>query len=169
MKTRSGILSPETGRRHRQRGVAAIEFAITVPLLLLLVLGVFEFGRIFFQYNTLTKATRDAARYLAATATLGSTDTIVIDATDLAETQNLVVYGNPAGTGPTLLPGLAPGDVSASCFGGGTTCPGVQHVLVTAQYSYQPVIGAVLPTFGLGGGDITLGISLTSSVVMRVL
>ena len=39
-----------------QRGVAIIEFVITLPLLLLLLLATAEIGRALFQYNTLTKA-----------------------------------------------------------------------------------------------------------------
>lgn len=154
--------------QHRQRGTAAVEFMIAVPLLLMLLIGVSEFGRMLFQYNTLTKSTRDAARYLSANARVGSTSAVVLDGTDISETQNLVVYGNTAGTGQELLPNLVPGNVSVSCFGGGTNCPGVDHVVVTAQYSYQPILGDLLPTFGLGA-DIPVNIVLTTSSVMRAL
>jgi hypothetical protein len=154
--------------QHRQRGTAAVEFMIAVPLLLMLLIGVSEFGRLLFQYNTLTKSTRDAARYLSANARVGSTSVVVLDGTDISETQNLVVYGNTAGTGQELLPNLVPGNVSVSCFGGGTNCPGVDHVVVTAQYSYQPILGDLLPTFGLSA-DIPVNIVLTTSSVMRAL
>jgi hypothetical protein len=49
----------------QQKGVAAVEFAILLPLLLLIVFGITEFGRALYAYNTLVKATRDAARYYA--------------------------------------------------------------------------------------------------------
>lgn len=152
----------------KQRGTAAIEFMIALPLLVVLLIGISEFGRMLFQYNTLTKSTRDASRYLAANARLGSTSAVVLDGTDISETQNLVVYGNTVGAGQELLPNLAPGNVSVSCLGGGTNCPGVDHVVVTAQYTYQPILGNLLPTFGLGA-DIPLNIVLTSSSVMRAL
>jgi len=155
-------------RQNRQRGTAAVEFMIAVPLLLMLLIGVSEFGRMLFQYNTLTKSTRDAARYLSANARVGSTSAVVLDGTDISETQNLVVYGNTAGSGQELLPNLVPGNVSVSCFGGGTNCPGVDHVVVTAQYSYQPILGDLLPTFGLSA-DIPVNIVLTTSSVMRAL
>jgi len=134
----------------------------------MLLIGVSEFGRMLFQYNTLTKSTRDAARYLSANARVGSTSAVVLDGTDISETQNLVVYGNTAGSGQELLPNLVPGNVSVSCFGGGTNCPGVDHVVVTAQYSYQPILGDLLPTFGLSA-DIPVNIVLTTSSVMRAL
>ena len=49
----------------RQKGVAALELAIAVPVLLLLLLASAELGRAFYQYNTLTKSVRDGARYLS--------------------------------------------------------------------------------------------------------
>ena len=56
-------------RRHEdnaaQRGVAIVEFALILPFLLLLTFITTEFGRAIYQYNTLTKSVRDAARYLS--------------------------------------------------------------------------------------------------------
>jgi Flp pilus assembly protein TadG len=46
----------------RRRGQALVEFALIVPMLLLLVLGVVEFGRAWNVYQTVTDATRQAAR-----------------------------------------------------------------------------------------------------------
>lgn len=48
-----------------QSGVAAVEMALLLGPLLLLALGVTELGRAVYQYNTLTKAVRDGARYLS--------------------------------------------------------------------------------------------------------
>jgi Flp pilus assembly protein TadG len=47
-----------------QKGVAAVEFAIVLILLVPLVFGITEFGRAIYQYNTLTKIVRNGARYL---------------------------------------------------------------------------------------------------------
>ncbi|MDC7703999.1 TadE/TadG family type IV pilus assembly protein [Vogesella indigofera] len=52
--------------RSRQQGVAAVEMAILLMPLIFIVFGITEFGRAFYQYNTVLKATRDAARYLSA-------------------------------------------------------------------------------------------------------
>ena len=49
--------------RNRQRGVAIVEFALVLPLLLLMTFVVTEYSRALYQYNTLTKSVRDAARY----------------------------------------------------------------------------------------------------------
>ena len=48
---------------RRQHGIATVELAIVAPILLLILLGVAEMGRALFQYNTLSKAVRDSARY----------------------------------------------------------------------------------------------------------
>jgi Flp pilus assembly protein TadG len=76
----------------RQRGVAIIEFALVVPLLLILTFLVTEFGRALYEYNVVVKSLRDAARYL-------SEQDPTIKATDPAKVlvaRNLVVYGFPS-------------------------------------------------------------------------
>jgi len=145
-----------------------VEFMLTAPIVLMLLLAISEFGHGLYQYNALTKTVRDGARYLAANATVGSTSTIVIDSTDTTVTENLVVYGNTAGTGSPKLPGLAASQVTVSCLGGGTACPGVEHIVVAVQYPYQSIMGAALSMFG-AGPDLLLGLTLNSSVTMRAL
>ena len=46
-----------------RRGQSTVELALTLPVLLLLVLGIVDFGRVFIAANVITHATRDAARY----------------------------------------------------------------------------------------------------------
>jgi hypothetical protein len=53
----------EMRRIRRRRGQTTAEFAITLPILLLLLFGVIEFGRIFQAWVTLQNAARTAARY----------------------------------------------------------------------------------------------------------
>lgn len=55
---------PRHGSRHQQ-GAAAVEFALVIGVLLLIVSGIVEFGRVFWHYDALTKATRDGARLIA--------------------------------------------------------------------------------------------------------
>jgi len=50
------------------RGVAVIEFALVLPLLLLLCFGITEFGRAWMTMNVLTSAAREGVRLAAVTA-----------------------------------------------------------------------------------------------------
>ena len=90
-------------KTDRQKGVAAIEFAILLPLLLFIVFGITEFGRAMYSYNTILKGTRDAARYAMTQQPGGGADGV---------TKCLAVYGNTDCSGPPLTPGLTINAVS---------------------------------------------------------
>jgi Flp pilus assembly protein TadG len=57
-------------------GAAAAEFAMIFPLLLLLVLGIYEFGKIYWINNTLQFAAEQTARCILANETSTSSDSI---------------------------------------------------------------------------------------------
>ena len=46
-----------------QRGQQLVEFALLLPLLLLCLLGIIEFGIAVFRYDTIANASREIARY----------------------------------------------------------------------------------------------------------
>lgn len=48
--------------KSTDRGVAAVEFALVLPLLLLLIFSLIDFGRIFFVQVSITSASREGAR-----------------------------------------------------------------------------------------------------------
>ncbi len=50
----------------RERGQGFVEFMIILPVLLLLLLGIVEVGRLMVAYSSLTTASRDAVRYAAS-------------------------------------------------------------------------------------------------------
>jgi len=61
-------------RTHRRRrGLATIETAIVLPLLLLLTAGILEYGWMFLKYQEVTNATRHGAR-VGATVDAGSAE-----------------------------------------------------------------------------------------------
>jgi hypothetical protein len=102
----------------RQRGAVAIEFAIVLIPLTMLLFGIAELGRAFYQYDTIVKATRSAARYLSVQTT----------GVGIPEAKCLVVAGTvEADTcGPPLLSGLSGGMVTVRYIDGVSTCqPGV--------------------------------------------
>ena len=59
--------SPLTGRRPNlaavNRGQGLVEFALILPVLLLMVLGIVEFGRMMLMISSVSTASRDAVRY----------------------------------------------------------------------------------------------------------
>lgn len=105
-----------------QRGAIAVEFAILLVPLLMIVFGITEFGRAIYEYNTLTKATRDAARFLT-TRSPG-------DAAAHTAAKNMVVYGSATATGQPLLSGLTTEMVSICDKVAATACPGEAHISV---------------------------------------
>ena len=54
-----------------ERGAAAVEFALIASLLAVIVFGIFEFGRVFSQYEVLQGAAREGARVAAVRAPAG--------------------------------------------------------------------------------------------------
>lgn len=57
------------GRRSSEDGAAALEFAVVLPILVLLVLGIVDFSRGFQAHIALTQAVREAVRPLALSLT----------------------------------------------------------------------------------------------------
>ena len=49
-------------RRGTRRGQALVEFALVIPLFLLLLVSIFDLGRAVFAWNTLSNAAREGAR-----------------------------------------------------------------------------------------------------------
>ncbi|MDI3323799.1 TadE/TadG family type IV pilus assembly protein [Pontibacterium granulatum] len=146
---------------QRQKGLAAVEFTIALPVLLLLFLATAELGKLLYDYNTLTKAQRNGIRYLAARAVTGQTANTIANVTYVSQAQNLVVFGDISGAGEPLLSGFTVEDVVYDD-------PTDDDVRVTVSYEYTPMIFDSLPTFGLGD-SINLNFTLSSSITMRAL
>lgn len=163
MNTRARTTDRHIGTRTR-RGIATIEFAICAPVLFFLMLATAEVGRLLYQYNTLMKAVRDGARYAAAHASDNNSTRVVSISTQVSnETRNLVVTGNIAGSGTPVLPGLTVAHVIVEDAG-----EGFVRVMVSDQYTFTPVLGGTLPSFGFGD-PINLSMPLPATVVMRAL
>src|SRR5881394_297467 len=92
-----------------ERGVQLVELAIVLPIFLLLFAATAEFGRYFYEYTTLAKASRVGARYLATAAVKASEDTTA---------KNIIVFGNANGTGDPILAGLTTANVTITRSGG---------------------------------------------------
>ena len=136
----------------RTRGIASVEFALVLLVLVPLVLGAVEFGRVVAAWDTLARSTRAAARHLA----VGTPS----DPTRQLEARCIVVTGTPdiAGSGcaqPAQLPGLTVEQVrvlepsgSAAVRLVATGAGTLDLVTVTVSGWRFPALGwSVLPAF----------------------
>ncbi len=154
------MLKGMSGRRFRagrfardERGTQLVELAVVLPILLVLFGATAEFGRFFYTYQTLAKATRTGARYLSIKAATADND---------EKAQNMVVYGNPEGTGDPVVAGLTPGMVRVVREGANPALP--DHVTVRIEgYAYQPLFN-IVPT---SGGHGSLSVNVDPSTTMK--
>jgi len=144
-----------------QRGAVLVEMALVTPILLAMMLLTAELARAFIDHNTLTKAVRNGARYVAANAYQGTTGVVTVGAALSAETRNLVVYGNTAGLGTPVLAGLSAADITVTDIG-------ADNIRVTGAHTITGILGPVLRSFS-GGPNISMVHNLQATVTMRAL
>jgi Flp pilus assembly protein TadG len=136
------------GRRSRRHsaGTSVVEMAIVLPLLLMLVFAIGEFGIAFTQYQTLINSTREGARRGVLFRGSGCVAATVKTEIATAVTNYMVASGVPTGAITTVS--------SGECGGSGT------QLTVTTQVPYT---FAALP--GLAG--LQSNITLSAHSTMR--
>jgi Flp pilus assembly protein TadG len=146
---------------RNEAGVQLLELAIVLPIFVILFGATAEFGRYFYEYTTLAKGARAGARYLV---------TAKVDCNQATIAKNLVVYGNTAGTGSPILPGLTVSNVAVSpndlaCSGTPQGVPETITVTITG-FNHQSI-------FDLGGllnnAAVSMNVAVKPSVTMRYL
>jgi Flp pilus assembly protein TadG len=147
---------------RRESGLAAVELALLVPVLLVAMFFTAEIARALYQYNTLTKSVRDGAQYLARYGVVVGIGVLAPSPDEETIARNLVVFGSPV-AGTALLPGLGTGDVTLTyeALYGAVN----DTVTVSVTYAYQPLFAA-LPDFAQGN-NVAGGTTLTASLRMR--
>lgn len=98
------------GRRMHDRGAAAVEFALVLPILLLLVFGIVEFGRIYNIQTTITAAAREGARVMALDSGTDPTSDATAAAKSVAKpytVSDVQVTVTPPSTAP-ISPNVCP-------------------------------------------------------------
>ncbi len=117
-------------RRPAKRGQALVEFALIIPIFILLVMGIFDLGRAVYGFNTINNAAREGARLA------------IVDQTPAH------VVGEATGSGTNL--GTLPSDVTVTY-----TCANINCIAkVTVRYNWQavtPIIGSLLGTIVMTG------------------
>jgi Flp pilus assembly protein TadG len=128
-----------------ERGTALIESAIVLPVFLMLIGGVYEFGYFFYQQQLMTTGVRDAARYLALSANPNN-------ASKQQEAMKLAVYGDIDSGTSARLSGWSTGDVTIAVTAldnsSGLYCSGCTIAIITVSTS---LADSSLGFFGLLG------------------
>ncbi|MBI2835977.1 MAG: pilus assembly protein [Acidobacteria bacterium] len=139
-------------RLRSERGTALVEAAVTVPILLLIAVGVFEFGRAFQTWEVLTNAAREGARLsVLPNSTNSAVDAVV---------RNYMQTGQLAGYSSASVSV----NRSATLTVNGQPLSASQ---VTVGYPYtfmvlQPVARLITPSSTTGQG-----ITITATAIMR--
>src|SRR5687768_7515945 len=63
-------------RPESRRGQAMVEFALIIPIFLLMIFGILDLGRAVYAYSTLNNAAREGARVAAVDQTLSHIQSI---------------------------------------------------------------------------------------------
>jgi Flp pilus assembly protein TadG len=94
---------------RKRRGSALLEFALATSILVPLFTGTFQFGYTLYVYNNLQSAVRGGARYASMRPydSAGPTPSHEFS----TAVRNMVVFGNPDGTGQPVSPGLTVSNV----------------------------------------------------------
>jgi Flp pilus assembly protein TadG len=135
---------PHRTTRHRQEpGQGLVEFALMLPILLLILVGVFDLGRAFHALITLNNAGREAARY----GTLHRTDLVGMRAAAVQEAANSGIV-------------ITSGNISLTCPASGTAAPCARDtaIMVRITYQYNPILSFFFPS----------GLPIRSTVEMRI-
>jgi Flp pilus assembly protein TadG len=143
--------------RRQTRGQSLAEFAIVLPLLLLLFMGVVDFGRAIYAYNTVSNAARDGARKAIVDQRVVSG---VAAGAQEAASQATALGLNPTDVNQVRVEYLLP-DLTGPCP---TTF--VEWQGCVARVRVQWKFSAITPIVGTVVGPITLS-STTSLPIER--
>src|SRR3954462_15676554 len=125
-------------RPASRRGNAAVEFALASLILIPMFLGTVQFGYTFYVYNLLCSQVRAAARYGSIRPFYAASS-----ATYQTAVKNVVLYGNPDGSGTVIEPGLTASNLEVLLVGSNgaaasaTNIPTTLTVRVSTTNTYQ--------------------------------
>ena len=126
-----------------ERGQGMVEFALVVPIFLLLVLGTVELGWLVYNNHTVSSATREGARHAMVNGERSENTNAATEIEDIVSERASGLSG-PVAT-----------EVSPNPIGE----PGTE-VTVSTTFQYQPIVGMII-----GTGSIQL--SSESTVIVQ--
>jgi Flp pilus assembly protein TadG len=136
--------------RRNSQGASAVEFALMLPVFLLVTAGMIDLGRALYQTNAVEKGLRAGAMYAAR-------NSYPLTLAQKTETENIVKKGNRAGTGKYLVEGWSdPTSLNISTTTevvDGTPVP-IYHF--DAAVPFDPLLPGLLTALNLDDIKITL-------------
>ena len=148
---------------ENQRGVAAVEFAIVLPLLLFLFIGITEFGLAYYNKQVITNASREGARAGIVADHRGNT-TYLEGIVEAYSVDRLITFGSSDVSSYINIDLYYRGDEESSSW---TTTHSSDSkyfkVDVTFRYTYL-----ILAGFKLFGADFGPNLDIKASTVMRM-
>lgn len=125
--------------RASERGAVAVEFALLAPVLIMILLGIMEFGRAYNVQATLTNAARDGVRVMAIDNSQASART----ASKAAAT--------------ALTPPLQDSNIEFLASDGSDKCSATRQITVTVKYTLSTMTGIAGPFAMTGKGTMLCG------------
>lgn len=125
----------------RQRGQGLVEFALTIPLFILMLLGLVDLGRAVYAYTTISNAAREGARLAIVNQTQAGGTYIA-----QAEAANSATSLGIAAASVTIS--FRTPDLSGSCANRTIGCV----AQVTVPYSFTaitPIVGNIVGTINM--------------------
>lgn len=119
---------------NRERGAAAVEFALILPLLVLIIFLLIDFGRFFFVANSMVGASQEAVRVLAFEATDAQAQSITVAGTAMTSAAKVASLSGS----PTTVT-----SVSTACTGS----PRIASFKITITFQWLTPI-SLLQSFG---------------------
>ncbi len=143
------------GKHLGCEGNAAVEFALIIPLLLVLIIGIYEFGRLYWVQNTLQYAAEQSGRCVMVNKTVASV------------------------TGGTCAPSNFSGGMSvtvptpttATCSGASaliSPAPTCMTIQVTYPYSFNAVLAPLIGIAAHRSSNLPASITLTGRSIVPV-
>lgn len=123
--------------RASEHGAVAVEFAILAPILIMILLGIMEFGRAYNAQISLTNSAREGVRVMAVSNNQASARTAA---------KNAAV---------SLNPGLADANIVFTATNGTAGCTPNHQMTVTVTYSLSTLTGIAGP-FAMKGRGVML-------------
>ncbi|MDM7987564.1 MAG: TadE/TadG family type IV pilus assembly protein [Smithella sp.] len=144
-------------KKLNERGVSAVEFALLLPVLVVIVFGIIEFGFILYDKQVITSASREVAR---AAIVRGANVTDINSAHEKYRTMPISFVSSSDLSAPSILTAKGTSD----CTSLGTDAFGTN---LTVTYTYEYEFLALSAVMGLIGGNLDSSYTLQGSTTMR--